>query len=294
MKLLNRHLQALAKVIETKSFETAANHLHISQSAVSQRIKQLEQQVGQTLLLRSSPPRPTALGKRMMHFYRQAALLEAEVFETDFDSYQTLPIAINADSLSTWFFPAVADFVKREHVLLELKVDDQDETLHLLREGDVTGAISAQTHANSPSGCDAFKLGSMSYHCVCTESFRQEYFPEGANSDSFRRAPALHYSPKDQLQSNYLKSKWQVGPASYPSHQIPSSESYLDFIMRGLAWGIVPELQCREQLRSGKLLKLDPSHAIAIDLYWHTWTVKSDLLRRFTTLLQNYCHKELL
>lgn len=291
MKLLNRHLQALAKVIETESFDMAAIHLHVSQSAVSQRIKQLEQQVGQPLLIRGNPPQPTALGKRMMHFYRQAALLEAEVFNSEDINQQTLPIAINADSLITWFFPAVADFIKQEHVLLDLRVDDQDQTLNSLRSGEVTGAISAEPH--SPGGCENYALGSMTYHCVCTKTFRSTYFTKGPSSDAFMSAPALHYSPKDQLQSNYLAKHWEVGATSYPFHQIPSAESYLDFILRGLAWGIVPELQCRDHIKQGTLIKLDPKHPIIVDLYWHTWTVKSDLLRRFTHLIQTYCEKEL-
>lgn len=291
MKLLSRHLQALVKVIESESFELAAIHLHVSQSAVSQRVKQLEQQVGQPLLIRSSPPQPTTLGKRLMHFYRQASQLESEVFDSEALNPQKLPIAINADSLSTWFFPAVADFVKQAQVLLELRVDDQDQTLNLLRTGEVSGAISAEPLA--PGGCDSVKLGSMAYHCVCTPSFRSNYFAKGPSTNAFLQAPALHYSPKDQLQSNYLAKYWQVAPTSYPHHQIPSTESYLDFILRGLAWGIVPQLQCREHLKQGRLIKLDPKHPITVDLYWHTWSLQPELMRRFSQQLQTYCHKEL-
>ena len=291
MKLLSRHLQALAKVIETESFELAAGQLFVSQSAISQRIKQLEQQVGQPLLIRNSPPQLTALGKRLMHFYRQASLLEAEVFDSEQLLPQTLPIAINADSLSTWFFPAVADFVKQAQVLLELRVDDQDQTLKLLQAGEVTGAISAEPLA--PGGCDSVKLGGMTYHCVCTPAFRDTYFAKGPSKQAFLQAPALHYSPKDQLQSNYLARHLKVAPTSYPFHQIPSTESYLDFILRGLAWGIVPELQCQTHLTSGTLIKLDPKRPITVDLYWHTWTLQPELLKGFSQQLQTYCQREL-
>ncbi|WP_317933328.1 LysR family transcriptional regulator ArgP [Halioxenophilus sp. WMMB6] len=291
MKLVNRHLQALAKVLETASFEQAASQLHISQSAVSQRIKQLEQQLGQTLLVRSTPPQPTAMGQRLMHFYRQAQLLEAEVFQSEAEPWQTLTIGINADSLATWFFGAVEAFVKREGLLLDLRVDDQDETLRFLRAGEVSGAVSAE--AKTIAGCDAFALGTMTYHCVGTPGFAQHYFAEGANKAGFLAAPALHYSPKDQLQANFLARNWQIRTSDYAYHQIPSTQSYLDFILRGLAWGLVPELQCQAHLASGRLVKLTPDTPVQVPLYWHTWTVKSELLRRLTRQLQAYCSKEL-
>lgn len=185
----------------------------------------------------------------------------------------------------------MADFIKRERVLLDLRVDDQDQTLNSLRAGEVTGAVSAEPI--SPGGCESYTLGSMTYHCVCTKGFANTYFAKGPSRAGFMTAPSLHYSPKDQLQSNYLAKYWRVAATSYPFHQIPSSESYLDFIVRGLAWGIVPELQCRDHLKRGSLIKLDPKHPIHVDLYWHTWTVKSDLLRRFTHLIQTHCEKEL-
>lgn len=291
MKLLNRHLQALASVIESGSFEQAAARLFVSQSAVSQRIKQLEQQMGQTLLLRSTPPKPTEMGQRLMHFYRQAQLLEAEVLEHSDEQPRSVPIALNADSLATWFFAAVGEFVQQEHLLLDLRVDDQDQTLNLLRNGDVIGAISAD--AQAISGCDAIALGTMTYHCVCTEDFRQRYFAKGAGREAFSQAPALHYSPKDQLQRNYLAKHWSLSANDYPFHQIPSTESYLDFILRGLAWGLVPELQCQKPLVQGRLVKLTPRKPVRVPLYWHTWTVKSDLLRRLTRQIESFCHKEL-
>ncbi len=289
MQLINRQLRALAAVIETGNFDRAAQRLNISQSAVSQRIKQLEQQSGHTLLLRGNPPVPTELGKRLMSFYRQAELLESEMFGVHTNRSHNLTIGINADSLGTWFIPAMAEFVKQNQVLLDLKVDDQDETLELLRKGDVIGSISS--HKEPISGCDSFHLGDMVYYSVCTEEFKQTYFPNGPSAEHFIDAPALHFGPKDKLQENYLAEHFQLKVAQYRFHQIPSAENYLDFIRRGLAWGLVPELQCQKYIDRGDLIKLTPHIPVFVPLYWHTWTVKSNLVREFTQLILNYCAK---
>ncbi len=289
MQLINKQLRALAAVIESGSFDRAAERLNISQSAVSQRIKQLEQQSGQTLLLRSSPPVPTELGKRLMSFYRQAELLESEMFGSTNNTVHKLTIAVNADSLATWFLKATAEFMQQKTVLLDLRVDDQDQTLQLLRTGEVVGAVSAESQA--VSGCDCYTLGEMIYHCVCTPEFYARYFPEKPSAERFKLAPALHYGPKDQLQEKYLAEHFDITLADYRYHQIPSVENYLDFIKLGFAWGIVPQLQCQKYIDRGELIILNPEIPITVPLYWHTWSVKSDLLRAFTTKLIHYCHQ---
>lgn len=290
MQLINRQLRALAAVIETGNFDRAAERLNISQSAVSQRIKQLEQQSGHTLLLRSNPPVPTELGKRLMNFYRQAELLESEMFGDRENAVLNLTVGINADSLATWFIPATAEFVKERQVMLDLKLDDQDQTLELLRTGDVIGSVSSQKEPIS--GCDSYHLGNMTYHSVCTEEFRQTFFADGPNAHNFTEAPALHFGPKDRLQENYLAEHFHLKVAQYRYHQIPSVENYLDFIRRGLAWGMVPELQCKKYIDRGDLVKLTPDLPVFVPLYWHTWSVKSNLVREFTQLILKYCNKK--
>jgi len=73
-----RTLQALDAVIRERGFERAAQKLCITQSAVSQRIKQLENMFGQPLLVRTVPPRPTEQGQKLLALLRQVELLEDE------------------------------------------------------------------------------------------------------------------------------------------------------------------------------------------------------------------------
>lgn len=291
MTLLNKHLQALAKVLETESFERAANQLHITQSAVSQRIKQLEQQLGQTLILRAQPPTATEAGQRLMHFYQQAQLLEDEFYRTNRVQKLTLNIAINADSLDTWWLPATTEFLGKNGLILDAHKEDQDNTLDLLRSGDVIGAISAQ--AQSIAGCEAIYLGTVTYHCVCTPKFRAQYFANGVKQDNFHQAPSVHFNPKDQLQRNYLAHHWQIEQPQCPQHRMPTSQSYSGLILSDLAWGMMPQQQFQPHVDRGELLKLTPKLPMKVHLYWHTWTVKSELLRAFGNQLVSYCKRNL-
>ncbi|MWD30841.1 LysR family transcriptional regulator, partial [Aquicoccus sp. SCR17] len=72
------HLRALVAAVDHGTFDAAADSLRISGSAFSQRIKALERQVGQVLVARTVPVRPTAAGERMLRLARQTLALEDE------------------------------------------------------------------------------------------------------------------------------------------------------------------------------------------------------------------------
>lgn len=284
MKLDGRQLAALVAVLEEGSFEKAAVRLYLTQSAVSQRVRQLENQLGQALLVRSSPPTATPAGIKLLGYYQQASLLESELLGqlnwAGGRERQTLTIGINADSLSTWCFDALQAFIERHDLLLDLRVDDQDQTHRMLKNGEVIGCISALDQALP--GCYCESLGSMTYRCVASPAFKQQYFPRGVNRAAFGRAPMVRFGAKDQLQTLYLQRYWKIEPHEPPSHQVPSSEAFVDFIKRGLAWGMVPDIQARDPLATGVLTELTPRKTICVALYWHVWNLKSPLVRELS------------
>src|SRR6478609_7327110 len=68
--------ETLAAVVDEGTLDAAARRLHVTPSAVSQRIKALEEQLGRLVLVRSKPVRPTDAGAAIVRLARQAALLE--------------------------------------------------------------------------------------------------------------------------------------------------------------------------------------------------------------------------
>ncbi|MCL1058225.1 LysR family transcriptional regulator ArgP [Shewanella gelidimarina] len=272
------HLKALSIVVSRGGFDKAAKLLFISQSAVSQRIKQLEDKVGQALVVRASPVYATDMGKRLLRHYAQVQLLESELrseMNVDDPSLPTIVrIAVNADSLATWFLPALTEVFKRHKWLLELVVDDEAYTHHLLKSGDAVGCV---TTSQSPmAGCSSEFLGHMEYICVATPEFIGLYFNDLIDKpQSILLAPAVVFSTKDKLHDKFLSFYFDISECSSREHKIPSSESFLEAIKMGLGYGLVAHLQAKPLLDSGQLVEVFPAKRMQVPLYWQHWNIKA-------------------
>ena len=121
-------LDALVAVTDQGGFERAARHLGLTQSAISQRIKLLEARLGQPVLVRSPRLAPTPLGRKLLNHAQQVRLLESDLLDEIpalGSGEQRLRLAINADSLATWWPEAIGRFCEEHPVLIDLEVEDQ-------------------------------------------------------------------------------------------------------------------------------------------------------------------------
>ncbi|MFO7596298.1 MAG: LysR family transcriptional regulator ArgP [Desulfocurvibacter africanus] len=275
-----RLLEAFACVIQEGGFERAARTLHITQSAVSQRIRQLEEAVGQVLLTRTKPPAPTEAGRRMLKHCLQVRRLEEDLRDNlgpgGGEDHVSLAIGVNADSLALWFLDAVRPFLLAEPVVLDLRSLDQEETLHLLRDGEVAGCISAE--AKTVQGCRAARLGSMDYRLTASPSFAARWFPEGLSLESVSRAPMLVFNRSDTLHVKLCRQALGASPEAFSAFYLPSTERFPWAIAEGLACGMLPEQQSTPLLADGSIVDLAPGHVLRVDLYWHAWNINSELL----------------
>lgn len=269
-----KQTEALLAVAETGSFEAAANRLNITASAVSQRVRTLEISLGHALLLRTRPVRPTQTGRRLLQYLRRQALLQAELaaeLAHHADAPLTLPLAVNADSLATWFFPAMAGVLNDTSVHLELSVEDQDHTYALLESGLVAGCVS--TEAISMRGCTAEPLGAMRYRLVSTANFQRRWFPRGLTRATAARAPIVAYTPKDRLPTQFLSQRFGLLPGAYPCHHVPGAEAHLAAVLWELGYALAPEILLAPH--AAQLIDLAPDHPVDVSLYWHRWNVQS-------------------
>ncbi|WP_263260517.1 LysR family transcriptional regulator ArgP [Pseudomonas sp. RIT-PI-S] len=279
-------LAALATVIEQGGFERAAQALGLSQSAVSQRIKLLEARLGEPVLVREAPPSPTPVGRQLLNHVQQVRLLERDLREAvpsleEGGAPERLRVAINADSLATWWPAAVADFCQQRKVLLDLVVEDQDVGLRRMRAGEVAACLCA---APRPvAGARSEPLGAMRYRAVATPAFIHRHFPDGFSAPALVRVPALVFGPDDLLQHRYMASLGIEG--GFAHHLVPSSEGFVRMTEAGLGWGLVPEMQVRAQLASRMLVELLPDHPSDVPLYWHHWRSGGKLLADLTAEL---------
>ena len=280
-------LHALAAVVEQGGFERAARVLGLSQSAISQRIKLLEARVGAPVLLRAAPPTPTELGTRLLNHMQQVRLLERDLrrdvnIEGDDGIPARLRIALNADSLATWWAHAVAALCEQEQLLLDLLVDDQDVGLRRMRAGEVAACICATEQP--VAGARVLPLGAMRYLAVASPGFIARHFPQGLKQTAVRYAPAIVFGPDDQLQHRFLAGCGFSG--DFAHHLCPSSEGFVQMISAGLGWGLVPAIQVTGQLERGELCELAPGQPVDVPLYWHYWRNGGRLLEQLTRQLQ--------
>ena len=276
-------LSALAAVVEQAGFERAAQVLGLSQSAVSQRIKLLEARIGQPVLIRATPPSPTEIGRRLLNHVQQVRLLERDLQSAvpaldDEGLPERLRIALNADSLATWWAPAVSDFCADQHLLLDLVVEDQTVGLKRMRAGEVAACLCASERP--VAGARSVLLGAMRYRALASPAVVARHFPDGVRADLLPKTPALVFGPDDFLQHRYLATLGVDG--SFEHHLCPSSEGFIRLTEAGLGWGLVPELQVREQLANGVLVELLPDKPIDVPLYWHHWRNGGQLLGQLT------------
>jgi LysR family transcriptional regulator (chromosome initiation inhibitor) len=268
-------LECLAALAEAGSFDRAAQLLSITQSAVSQRLRAIETQVGQPLVVRARPLRMTEPGKVLLRYARQLQALRADAARELGASQareERLPIAVNADSLATWVLPALDAIVRagqREGHGLELIVDDQDFTHDRLREGEALGCVS--TVAMALRGCTCQPLGLMRYIAVASPAFLGRAMPEGLTPANFARLPFIVFNRKDDMQAQWVARAMGVREPRLKERFVPSSEAGARAAVMGWGVAVIPELLARAHLETGALETIRPEVFIDVALYWHQW-----------------------
>src|SRR6201992_4218998 len=224
-------LDALAAVVRHGSFERAARELNVTPSAVSQRVKLLEERVGSVLVKRGTPCVATTSGALLCRHTERVQLLEAELSGplpalpgAQLQAWPTLRVAVNDDSVGTWFIDAVAGFCVEREMLLDVVIDDQDHNAQLIRDGSVQGAVTTQ--AEPVQGCRSTRLGRMRYRAVCSPEFFARYFSQGLTRDALGRAPCVEFNPKDQLQKRFMR-RFTRAELEPPLHWIPHVEGFV-------------------------------------------------------------------
>ena len=266
-------LRALAAVVEFGSFDAAAEHLHVTPSAISQRIKALEQRVGQVLVLREKPCVATTAGVPLIRLAAQTALLEAETLAEMRGGSPERPrvaVAVNADSMATWF---TGVFARLPDVLFDVRIEDQDHSARLLREGVVMGAVTTERIA--VSGCRVRPLGVMRYLPVAAPHYVQRHLPDGLTADAATAAPSLSWNRADALQDQLLRSVFRRS-IRRPIHYIPTAEGFGAAVRAGLGWGMYPE-----QLVDASFVPITDAH-LDVPLYWQSWKLDSDTVAQVT------------
>ncbi|MFJ9536154.1 LysR family transcriptional regulator ArgP [Streptomyces sp. NPDC101225] len=273
-------VRTLLAVVDEGTFDAAAAALHVTPSAVSQRVKALEQRTGRVLLMRTKPVRATESGEVVVRFARQLARLErdarAELGMSGAGEATRVSIAVNADSLATWFLPALTRVSQEPRLCFELRREDETRTASLLREGLVMAAVTSLPEP--VTGCSVRALGRMRYVPVARPDFAREHL-DGPLREVLTTAPTVGFDRSDDLQDAFVRRLRhdRVG-ASRERHLVPTSEGFAQSVAAGLGWGLVPEVQAAPLLESGRVVLLAPDLRLDVPLYWQQWKLDSPAL----------------
>ncbi|MGC9458525.1 LysR family transcriptional regulator ArgP [Vibrio genomosp. F10] len=276
---------ALDAVISLGSFDLAAQKLFITQSAISQRIKQLEQNMAQPLLIRSVPPKPTEAGQRLLGLYQQVKLLEQEWWPDKQLSVTELSLASNHDSLALWLLPALRSVLSAHEISLNIVMGDEKHTLEKLRSGEVLAAISAEKMPLK--GCSSDYLGQINYRCVASPDFYERYFFNGVTSEALKAAPAVIFDQYDEMHHRFLEAHFGLKEGQWRYHTLRSPEAFITMAELDIGYGMIPDLMIEDKLKSGHLVDLLPNHGFARDLYWHRWALEQGILAEVTDAVLN-------
>ena len=279
MRIPSELAETLAAVIDEGTLDAAARRLHITPSAVSQRIKTLEEQLGRVVLVRSKPVRLTDAGTAIVRMARQIALLEhdtlVELGDGSGDAARTtVPLAVNADSLATWFLEPLARLAERHPVVFELHRDDQDFTAALLESGTVMGAVTSRS--TPVAGCRVSALGAMRYEAVATPAFVRRWLRDAGTPATLANAPIVDFDRRDDLQTRWLR-ECGIDETLPARHYVPASNDFAAAVRLGLGWALLPRLQSQEALEAGDFVLLG-GPSIDVPLYWQQWNLRSPLL----------------
>jgi LysR family transcriptional regulator (chromosome initiation inhibitor) len=279
VRLDGQQLAAFAAVIEEGSFDAAARRLQITPSAVSQRIKALEQSVGQVLVRREKPTAPTASAIPLVRVAAQMALLEAEAIAQlngGEAAGMRIALAVNADSMATWFNGVFGSL--GEDVLVEIRIEDQDHSAQLLREGVVMGAVT--TERRPVPGCRVYPLGAMRYVPVASRSLARQSLPDGLTAAAVAQTPVVSWNHDDALQEDFVHKVFHCR-LDAPVHFVPTAEGNVAAIRAGLGWGMYPQM-----LPLGDLVTINDGH-LDVPLYWQCWKLQSPLVQRITDVVRS-------
>ncbi|MFT4084871.1 MAG: LysR family transcriptional regulator ArgP [Nocardioides sp.] len=279
MRLDPGQLETLLVITEQGTFDAAAGELHLTPSAVSQRIRALERATGQVVVRRTTPCTATPAGEPLVRLARQLRLLLTETAADLPDAAAAvieLAVAVNADSLATWFREVLDEVATWPATALRLDVEDQAYSHDLLRRGDVVGAVTSEPRP--VQGCTAEPLGRLRYTPAATPELVGRH-RRGRGVD-WARLPMVVFNEKDRLQDDVLAERGLGRPPVV--HRVPSSADFHEAVRRGLGWGAIPQPQLSPDLEAGRLVALPGGHPVDVPLYWQRWRLDTPALNRLT------------
>ena len=291
-----KQLEALDAVARTGTFLKASQSLHISQPAVSERIRLLEEHLGQPLLVRTTPVRLTQLGQKLISHHQQIMILEKRLLSDasgEAEDWMRVPVAVNYDSLSSWFISAVSEEILARKIKIEIHATNESQTLDYLRKGEALACVSSDPKAIT--GCRSNYLGTLSYRCVASPKLlkRRQLDAGKLSGEALLELPAITYGKDDHFHETFLREHYGLSDASPLCLYVPFLEAMKEALLAGWGYGLALEIEVADAIEKGRLVDLSKGKNFEVHLYWHSVELSNSALSAFSEAIFKYAKKRL-
>jgi len=243
MKIASNYLEAFYSVARHLNFSKGARAIHITQSAISQRISALEENLGASLFIRERANlKLTPQGERLLRFCQQQEQYENELL-TELKAPDTKNQALTGDIRIGGFssiarsviVPALAPLLLEHAVLgFTLVTKELSELLAILKSGEVDFIITNQK--SEKQEIESIFLGVEENVLVESKKFKNSMNCLDHDADDITTSSYMKVSNKDnkKFQRRYVDDvyglidgvKHGLGRAVLPKHLIQNEKDF--------------------------------------------------------------------
>jgi LysR family transcriptional regulator, chromosome initiation inhibitor len=256
MSLLSPPLQAFMEVAKHKSVHGAANVLHVTQTAVTQRIRSLEAKLSSTLFIRTHRGMIlTPEGEALLHYCHAASELEGEALakitgvavETSIQVCITGPTSIMRSRIIPQCLLIMNQFPQ---LLMYFDITDIENRARSLRAGESQFAVILPE--NVTAEMEYKLLRPERYVLVCTAAWKKRKLHDIIQSERI-----IDYDPSDQMTFNYLKHFGLFNLIKHERHFVNRTESMAMMLTAGLGYGVLTAEFSQSYVKNKELIVLN-------------------------------------
>lgn len=259
LALLNPLLEAFMAVAKYQTVNAAARNIHLTQTAVTQRIISLEQKLQTTLFIRTKHGmKITQEGEKLLRYCQTVTDLSMQTFDelagAGITSMQRVTISGPSSIMSSRIVPTCMKLSKKfPQLYLTFDINDTDDVIIGLRQGYSHFAVIKPQQVNQEM--HSKELLPEKYLLVCSKKWATRSL-----SDILENERIIDFNEGDVMTFNYLQHYGLLDAANPNRLFVNRTDALQNMIVSGYGYGVLTEEFSQDLLKSGKLITLNQGH----------------------------------